>query len=215
MSNFVFTSIEAWEYRDTSAPPPAAILPKAVEAPVPAAVPGFTEEQVALRVQQALAEAEQRLAAQAQAQQQQRDRQIITALEGFTTQRATYFRQLETEVVQLALAVAKKILQREAALDPTMLAGLVRIALDRMSAGPAVRLRLAPGDAAVWQQQPAFADARYTCEVIADPTLAAGACLVETELGSADFGFEAQLKEIEQSFFDLLARRPDAPKIAQ
>ena len=215
MSSLVFTSIEAWEYRDTSAPPPSALLAQPVEVTAPAPAPGFTEDEVASRVQQALAAAEQRWAAQAEAQQTQRDMQITAALEGFSAQRAIYFRELETEVVQLALAVTKKILQRETALDPTMLAALVRIALDRMSAGPAVRLRLAPADVAGWQQGQAFADARYTCEVIADPTLAAGACLVETELGSADFGFEAQLKEVEQSFFDLLARRPDAPKIAQ
>ena len=211
MSSLIFTSIEAWEYRDTSAPPPAALLAKAVEAPapVPPLAPGFTEEQVAARVQLVLAEAEQRWAAQAELQRKERDLQIAAALEGFAAQRARYFRGLETEVVQLALAVARKILQRETALDPTMLAALVRIALDHMSAGPAVRVRLAPAEAAAWQQN-AFADARYTCEVIADPALDAGACLVETDLGSADFSFETQLKEVEQSFFELLARHPNA-----
>ncbi len=215
MSSLVFTSIEAWKYRDTSTPTTPALPAKTVEVALPAPPPGFTEDEVIGRVQQALAEAEQRWAMQDKAKQTQRDAQMAAALERFTEQRAKYFRQMENEVVQLALAVAKKILQREAALDPTMLAALVRIALDRMSAGPAVRLRLAPADVAAWQHQNAFADARYACEIIADPTLAAGACLVETELGTADFGFEAQLKEVEQSFFDLLARRPDSPQIAQ
>ncbi len=214
MSSLVFTSIEAWEYRDTSSPPTPAHPAKMSEVPDPAPAPGHTEEQVNARVQQALAEAEQRWAAQVEAERKQRDAQISAALEAFSAQRLSYFRQLESEVVQLALAVARKILQREAALDPSMLAALVRIALDRMSAGPAVRLRLAPAEAAAWQQGNAFAETRYTCEIIADPSLAAGACLVETELGSADFSFEAQLKEVEQSFFDLLARRPDSQKIA-
>jgi flagellar assembly protein FliH len=36
------------------------------------------------------------------------------------------------------------------------------------------------------------------------------ACLLETELGVADLGLDAQLKEVEQGFFDLLAQRPEA-----
>jgi flagellar assembly protein FliH len=32
--------------------------------------------------------------------------------------------------------------------------------------------------------------------------------MVETELGSANFGLDTQLKEVEQGFFDLLALRP-------
>ena len=33
-------------------------------------------------------------------------------------------------------------------------------------------------------------------------------CILETELGSANFGLDTQLKEVEQGFFDLLALRP-------
>jgi flagellar assembly protein FliH len=34
-------------------------------------------------------------------------------------------------------------------------------------------------------------------------------CLLETELGVANFGLDTQLKEIEKGFFDLMALRPD------
>jgi len=33
-------------------------------------------------------------------------------------------------------------------------------------------------------------------------------CVLETDVGSASFSIEAQLKEVEQGFFDLLAQRP-------
>ena len=122
----------------------------------------------------------------------------------------TYFQRVETEVVHLALSIAKKILQREAELDPTLLAALVRIALDRMSAGSAVKLRLPSADLLKWQQQADLKSSRYTCELIEDETLQPGDCVVETELGAANFGFAAQLKEVEQGFFDLLAQKPGA-----
>ena len=46
-------------------------------------------------------------------------------------------------------------------------------------------------------------------EVKADPSVEAHNCILETELGTTELGLDAQLKEIEQGFFDLLAQRPD------
>ena len=69
------------------------------------------------------------------------------ALKEFEDERAEYFRRVEGEVVQLALAIARKILQREAELDPTLLTALVRIALERMQCGSVVRIRVAAEDA--------------------------------------------------------------------
>jgi flagellar assembly protein FliH len=45
-------------------------------------------------------------------------------------------------------------------------------------------------------------------EVAEDASLSEQDCIVGTELGSANFGLDTQLKEVEQGFFDLLALRP-------
>ena len=45
--------------------------------------------------------------------------QILQALADFGRERAAYYRRVEGEVVQLALAVARKILHREAQIDPS------------------------------------------------------------------------------------------------
>ena len=50
---------------------------------------------------------------------------------------------------------------------------------------------------------------RSGVEVKADPSVEAHNCILETELGTTQLGLDAQLKEIEQGFFDLLAQRPD------
>jgi hypothetical protein len=42
-------------------------------------------------------------------------------------------------------------------------------------------------------------------DVVEDAELSEHDCLVETELGIANFGLDTQLKEVEQGFFDLLA----------
>ncbi len=46
-------------------------------------------------------------------------------------------------------------------------------------------------------------------QIIGDSSLEDGRCVLETSLGVAELGIDAQLKEIERGFFDLLAHRPD------
>src|SRR5208282_6676020 len=57
---------------------------------------------------------------------------VNAALGEFARDRAQYYQQVETEVVQLTLAIARKILHREAQVDPLLLAGMVRITLEKI-----------------------------------------------------------------------------------
>ena len=70
--------------------------------------------------------------------------QIGAALEGFRREREDYFARVEREVVQLALAIAARVLNREAQFDPMLLSGAVRVALGHLGEttefGCAVRL---------------------------------------------------------------------------
>ena len=133
---------------------------------------------------------------------------IAAAISGFSEQRDQYFAQVEAEVVKLALAIAAKILHREAQVDPMLVAALVRFAMENMREGSSVTVRVAPGKGAAWRQYFAGTASASRVEVVEDPQLSDHDCVVETELGSADFGLEKQLKEVEKGFFDLLALRP-------
>ena len=46
--------------------------------------------------------------------------------------------------MQLALSIARKILHREAQLDPLLLAGIVRVALEKIDGATEVVLRVHP-----------------------------------------------------------------------
>jgi flagellar assembly protein FliH len=134
---------------------------------------------------------------------------IASAIEQFKTQRTDYFARIEPEVVQLALAIARKILHREAQMDPLLLTGIVHVALDKLDAGTRVRLRAHPADIHFWNQHFASAASfQPAAELIGDPTLRAGELALETDIGSTQISLETQLKEIEQGFFDLLEQRP-------
>jgi flagellar assembly protein FliH len=134
---------------------------------------------------------------------------IARALHEFATERQKYYRRIESEVVELALAIARKILHREAQLDPHALAGIVRVTIEKMDAGTKVSLHVHPREAAEWRHF--FAgqmEGELALEVHEDPALAGGECRIETSLGATEVGFEAQLKEIETGLLDLLSERP-------
>ena len=134
---------------------------------------------------------------------------LVQAVREFARERETYFHRVEAEVVGLALAIARKILHREAQVDPLLLAGVVRVGLDNVAAGTRVRLRVSPDQIQAWQDFFSLqSDLQSLPELVGDATLGPGRCMLETELGSTDLTLETQLKEIEQGFFDLLAERP-------
>lgn len=176
-------------------------------------VMGVPEDEVERRIQIArdavIADADCRVRIEGERANQRGQEKVAQALREFSGERAEYFRRVEGEVVQLALAIARKILQREAELDPTLLTALVRIALDRMQAGSVVRIRVAMAEAELWRRCADSSAGSSRWEIVSDETLNCGDCLVETESGTANFGFEAQLRDVEESFAQLLARRPE------
>jgi flagellar assembly protein FliH len=136
---------------------------------------------------------------------------IAAALEAFVRERESYFHRVEAEVVALALAIVRKILRRESQVDPLLLSGLVRVALEKLALTQNVRLRVHPSQIAIWQEY--FAqhdDMPVKPELSGDAALERDQCALETELGTTDLSLETQLKEIEQGLFDLLAQRPGA-----
>jgi len=134
--------------------------------------------------------------------------QIAKAIEQFKLERDSYFARTEPEVVQLALAIARKILHREAQMDPLLLTGAVHVALEKLDAGSRIRLRANPEDVRQWSNSFAQWNTTAAPEIIGDPGLQPGECTLETELGSTHLSLDTQLKEIEQGFMDLLEQRP-------
>jgi len=134
---------------------------------------------------------------------------IARAVGEFAGEREQYYRRVEREVVQLALAIARKILHREAQLDPQALTGIVRVTLEKLDAGTQVTVHVHPKEAAEWRHYFACqTDGAPAPEVREDPALGAGECRIETSMGTTEVGLETQLKEIETGLLDLLAERP-------
>jgi flagellar assembly protein FliH len=134
-------------------------------------------------------------------------RAVLKVCEEFLRERARYFAGVEAEVVKLALAIAARVLYREAKLDPLLLTGVVRVALEKVAEDSATVLRVPVGAIEMWKE--VFATSpRSTLQIVGDERLTAGECVLDTNVGRVELGVSAQLEEIERGFFDLMQLRP-------
>jgi flagellar assembly protein FliH len=134
---------------------------------------------------------------------QERTRQAGELIESFAQERDRYLLAVEHEVVKLALAVAARILRREAQMDPLLLTGAVRVALGQLSGSTQVRLCVPAGELDLWNEAIALVPhLPVKPAVMAGEGMRLGDCVIETDLGSVDLGIRAQLGEIERGFFD-------------
>jgi flagellar assembly protein FliH len=157
---------------------------------------------------EAAAETEKRLRAEYETRSAREREKISQALELFVAERKSYFSRVESDVVHLALAIAAKILHRESQVDPLLVAALVRVAVDKLHDGSSVSVRCSPANAEKWRDYLSNSSNGSTISIVEDAQMSPDDCILETDLGSANFSIDAQLKEVEQGFFDLLAQRP-------
>jgi flagellar assembly protein FliH len=174
-------------------------------------LPRISEKELARLASEARAEGfreGQNEARKAHEQEIERLGKLVTdALSSFEEERTTYYSKVEAQLVHLALAIAGKILHREAQVDRMVVAGLVKVMLERMQQTTKAVIRIRPEEALSWRH---YFNTNPDLEIVEDPTLEPNACRIETELGVAEMGLDAQLKEVENGFFDLLAQRPGA-----
>ena len=148
-------------------------------------------------------------AAEQGAAREREKRQLASVIENFQAERDRYLHLVEPEVVRLALAIAARILRREAQMDPLLLTGAVRVALGQLSASTEVRLRVPVADLALWTEAIALLPNLPVKPAVAgEDGLRLGECLIETKLGSVDLGIRSQLGEIERGFFDRAGAAP-------
>jgi flagellar assembly protein FliH len=114
--------------------------------------------------------------------------------------------EAESDLLQLALAIARKVLHRELSTDPEALAGLVKVALEKIRLRDIVRVRINPQYHAPVSQILGRLSPGTSIELLPDPKLELGGLIVETTRGEWDGSVATQLKEIERGLADRLLR---------
>ncbi|MGH2461097.1 MAG: FliH/SctL family protein [Chloroflexota bacterium] len=107
--------------------------------------------------------------------------------------------ELEPQVIELAMAVAGRVVERELAADPTLVVGVVRAALEAAATLPVIRVRVHPTDeptlAAIWASLGPTSGGTPV-ELVADPALQPGGCVVDTASGFVDAQPRTRLDEL-------------------
>lgn len=129
-------------------------------------------------------------------------RRLGETLDELAALRRSLLQQSERQVVQLALAVARRILRREVEVDEELTVALARVALDRLGESGPATIRLHPDDFARAASRGSEAWKSAHISVVADPSVTRGGCLVESPFGFVDAGIDAQFQELARALLD-------------
>ena len=129
---------------------------------------------------------------------------LSRAIEDIASLRPRLRREAEADMVKLSLAIARRVLRRELAVDPDALHGLVLAALEKLQGQEICRVKVHPSLAASVTACLAKGLAPAAVEVSADPSAQPGAVVFETGRGNLDVSLESQFQEIERGLTDRL-----------
>jgi flagellar assembly protein FliH len=128
---------------------------------------------------------------------------FVKSLEELAAFRASLRDRYERELLELALGVARKVVQQELAARPEIWLGMIRAAVRRTVDRERIAVRV-PGALAAFLRE-AMPELRAALEdvkeleVIEDPGLPAGGCVVESRFGEVDIGVDTQLEAVERA----------------
>ncbi len=137
-------------------------------------------------------------------------RSIKGALVQLNGMRKETYRQIEKEVVELALAIAQKVICREVATDRETVVCVAKEALAKVDDPGKITIKMNPADLdfineTKYQLANFIADVNnVTLE--GEEGIQSGGCLIETELGEIDARIEKQLEAVKESFLDNLEK---------
>jgi flagellar assembly protein FliH len=129
---------------------------------------------------------------------------LTRSIEEISGLRARLRREAEQDLIRLALAIARRVIRRELAVDPDALHGLVLGALEKLQGQEICRVRVHPSHAATVSASLRQLAAASPVEVIPDATRQPGTVIFETDRGNLDASIESQLREIENGLGDRL-----------
>ncbi len=123
-------------------------------------------------------------------------RRVAQTIEQLSQLRRTIVRETERQMVQLAIDLARRIVHRELTLDPTLVAAMAHLALERLGESTPATIRLNPEDYAVVATQRGEQWEGSQVAIVPDPGVARGGCVVESDFGTVDGRLDAQFDEV-------------------
>jgi flagellar assembly protein FliH len=127
---------------------------------------------------------------------------MAESIRGLAALRPRLRLQAEADLVKLAVAIARRILHRELNTDEEAVAGLVRVALEKLRQQEVTRVRVHSGMRAGVAAALERSGSLTQVELTADPSLPSGGLVFETSRGDLDVSADTMLHEIERGLTD-------------
>jgi flagellar assembly protein FliH len=147
-------------------------------------------------------EAQQRADAELQHTIETLRAQLQRVIQGVHAQHEAYLKHAESQMLELALEVVRKIVREELKLQPAHVLAIVRDTLRRVQGFGRLRIRVNPLDVDLLRQnRPSLlqvVDGVEGIEIVEDRRVDQGGCVIETEQGVYDARIRTQLGEIER-----------------
>jgi flagellar assembly protein FliH len=128
---------------------------------------------------------------------------FVKSLEELSAFRARLRERYEQELLELALGVARKVVQGELAARPEIWLGMIRSAVHRAVDREHIVLRVPPPLLVFLRDRlpelRASLEAVKELELVEDPGLPPGGCVVESRFGEVDIGVDPQLEAVERA----------------
>lgn len=128
---------------------------------------------------------------------------FASVTEDLKRQQKKFFNQTEKAVLQLALAVAQRIIDCELAVNGQIVLNMVRRAIEHLVDKTNLLIKVSPEDLELIREhrQDWLMSAEGTGNLIidADPTLKRGECVIETDSGQVNARIEKQLDVLKQA----------------
>jgi flagellar assembly protein FliH len=139
---------------------------------------------------------------------------LRTASEGIHALREKVMRESEEELLKLIIMVARKVILREVSQDRGILSAVVRNAIAGLSERDEITVRLNPDDYALATTgRDELLRKELTSERMnlkPDPTVLAGCCMIDTDMGTINASIDAQLDEIYRRMLEERSVSPDS-----
>jgi flagellar assembly protein FliH len=132
---------------------------------------------------------------------------LTRSIQEIANLRARLRREAEADVVQLALAIGRRVVRRELSADPDALRGMVVAALEKLQGQEISRVKVHPSHVALVKSCLQQALNSGQVEVLPDPSRELGSVIFETTRGNLDASVESQLREIERGLTDRLRKQ--------
>lgn len=126
---------------------------------------------------------------------------LTAAIDEVVVLRNEMLRQSERDIVRLSIAIAERVIRREASVDPDLLIVMARVAIERLGENVKAAIHLHPDDVPRGRSD----EAGSAITVVPDLNIPRGGCIVRSSIGTIDVGLDSQIRELSR---ELLGDEP-------